>query len=110
MDILSKKCIPCSIGADPLSKGQINKLMKELEDGWNVVDNKKIEKTYKFKNFKEALDFAVKVGNLAESEGHHPDINISWGKVILELWTKKIDGLHENDFILAAKIDQIERI
>ncbi|NLJ99179.1 MAG: 4a-hydroxytetrahydrobiopterin dehydratase [Tissierellia bacterium] len=66
-----------------------------------------LKKEYKFKNFKDALDFTNKVGSLAEEEGHHPDIYLSWGKVVIKLWTHKIDGLHKNDFILAAKIDEI---
>lgn len=106
-DLLSKTCIPCSIGAPTLTKEEIEELLPSLKDGWKVLDNKKIEKTYKFKDFASALDFVNKVGSLAEEEGHHPDLLLSWGKVVVQLWTHKIDGLHENDFILAAKIDQI---
>ncbi|HSH36342.1 MAG TPA: 4a-hydroxytetrahydrobiopterin dehydratase [Schnuerera sp.] len=108
-NLTAKKCIPCSIGAPTLEPDEIKEYHKSLQDDWKVIDNKKIEKTYKFKNFKEALDFTNKVGNLAEEEGHHPDIYLSWGKVVLQLWTHKIGGLHQNDFILAAKIDEIER-
>lgn len=106
-DLLSKKCIPCSIGAIPLDSEEIEGYVKEIKDGWVVVDNKHLEKTFKFTDFKEALDFTNKVGALAEEEGHHPDICLSWGKVVLRLWTHRIKGLHENDFILAAKIDKI---
>lgn len=106
-DLLSKKCIPCSIGADPLNKEEIGNLFKELKKGWSVVEEKHLEKTYKFKDFKQALDFTNLVGNLAENEGHHPDIYLSWGEVKIKLWTHKIKGLHENDFILASKIDAI---
>ena len=106
-DLLSKKCIPCSIGADPLNKEEIDNFFKELKDGWTVVEDKHLEKTYKFEDFKEALDFTNLVGELAENEGHHPDIYLSWGKVGIKLWTHKIKGLHENDFILASKIDEI---
>lgn len=106
-DLLDKKCIPCSIGAPTLEADEIEDLYKSLKEGWIVIDNKYIEKEYKFKNFKDALDFTNKVGNLAEKEGHHPDIYLSWGKVVIKLWTHKINGLHENDFILAAKIDEI---
>jgi len=106
-DLLSKQCVPCSIGAPTLNEEEINELLPSLKDGWSVLNNEKIEKSYKFKNFKEALDFVNKVGELAEEEGHHPDIFLSWGKVIIQLWTHKIGGLHENDFILAAKIDEL---
>jgi len=106
-DLLNKKCIPCSVGAPTLEEDEIAELMKSMKEGWEVVDNKKLRKAYKFKNFKEALDFTNKVGAIAEEEGHHPDIYLSWGKVVIELWTHKIGGLHENDFILAAKIDEL---
>lgn len=106
-DLLSKQCVPCSIGAPTLSEDEINELLPSLKEGWEVIDNEKLEKTYNFRNFKEALDFVNKVGELAKIEGHHPDIYLAWGKVIIYLWTHKIGGLHENDFILAAKIDEI---
>ncbi|NLX62046.1 MAG: 4a-hydroxytetrahydrobiopterin dehydratase [Tissierellia bacterium] len=107
-DLASKKCIPCSVGAPTLMEDEIMELMKSLKEGWEVIDNKKLKKTFKFKDFKEALDFTNKVGAIAEEEGHHPNIHLSWGRVAIELWTHKIGGLHENDFILAAKIDEIE--
>ncbi len=107
-DLASKKCIPCSFGAPTLMEDEIMELMKSLKEGWEVIDNKKLKKTFKFKDFKEALDFTNKVGAIAEEEGHHPNIHLSWGRVAIELWTHKIGGLHENDFILAAKIDEIE--
>lgn len=106
-ELLSKKCVPCSVGVPTLKEEEINKYLKDLKEGWEVVDNKYIEKTYKFKDFQEALHFTNKVGEIAESEGHHPDIFLAWGKVQIKLWTHKIGGLHENDFILAAKIDNI---
>lgn len=106
-NLLSKKCVPCSIGAEPLNEEEINNLHKSLEENWQVIDLKYLEKTYKFKNFKESLEFTNNVGTLAENEGHHPDIYLSWGKVVIKLWTHKINGLHENDFILAAKIDEL---
>lgn len=106
-ELLSNKCIPCQIGADPLNQDEIEKYMKELKDGWSVKDNKVIEKPYKFKDFKKALDFTNKIGELAEEEGHHPTITLTWGKVIVTLTTFKIHGLHTNDFIMAAKIDEI---
>lgn len=107
-DLASKKCIPCSVGAPTLEPEEIKEYHSSLKDGWEVIDNLKLRKSFKFKDFKEALDFTNKVGNMAEEEGHHPDIYLSWGKVVIELWTHKIGGLHENDFILAAKIDEID--
>lgn len=106
-DLLSKKCIPCSIGAIPLNSEDIKGFFKDLDDSWKVINDKQLERSFKFKDFKEALEFTNKVGDLAEEEGHHPDICLSWGKVIVTLWTHKIKGLHENDFILAAKIDSL---
>lgn len=106
-DLTSKKCVPCSIGAIPLNANEIQDLLKSLDKNWDVVDDIQIERTFKFKDFKEALEFTNKVGDLAEAEGHHPDICLSWGKVEITLWRHKIKGLHENDFILAAKIDNL---
>lgn len=106
-DFLSKQCIPCSIGDIPLSDEEIKDYMKDLGEGWEITDTKRIKKTFQFKDFKEALDFTDKIGALAEKEGHHPSIHLSWGKVIVFLWTNKIQGLHMNDFIMAAKIDDL---
>ena len=106
-DLTSKKCVPCSVGAIPLNADEIQSFSKNLNDDWKVKDNKQIERTFKFKNFKEALEFTNKVGAIAEAEGHHPDLSLTWGKVIVTLWTHKIKGLHENDFIMAAKIDSL---
>lgn len=106
-ELTSKKCVPCSIGAIPLKEEEINKFLKDLNEDWEVINKQQIERTFKFKNFQEALDFTNKAGTLAENEGHHPDICLSWGKVIITLWTHKIEALHENDFILAAKIDEL---
>lgn len=102
----AKKCQPCHGGAPPLKIEEIEKLQQELT-GWSVIDNHHLEKEFHFKNFVEALDFTNAVGKLAEDEGHHPDIYLTWGKVKIKIWTHKIDGLHENDFILAAKCDVI---
>lgn len=106
-DLSSKKCVPCSIGAIPLNADDIQGFLNNLNEDWKIKDNKQIERTFKFKDFKEALEFTNKVGAIAEAEGHHPDLSLTWGKVIVTLWTHKINGLHANDFILAAKIDSI---
>jgi 4a-hydroxytetrahydrobiopterin dehydratase len=84
-------------------------LAAELGEAWKVVDEHHLRKTYKFKNFREALQFTNRVGEIAEAEGHHPDIYLAWGKVRLEVWTHKVDGLTENDFIFAAKADAAAR-
>ncbi len=102
------KCVPCQAGGEPLDRQAIDKLLGRLTQGWKVIDQRYLEKEYKFKNFRLALDFVNKVGELAESEGHHPDIYLAWGMVKVKLWTHKINGLHKNDFILAAKIDALQ--
>lgn len=105
-DLKQKKCVPCEGGVKPLTPDEYGAFLRNELTGWTDVDTKQIEKTYKFKNFKEALAFVTKVGALAESEGHHPDINLhGWNKVKLTLSTHAIGGLSENDFILASKID-----
>lgn len=105
--LADQKCIPCSIGTPPMEKEEIQKFEKELNNEWTVIDEHHLERTFKFKNFKEALDFTNKVGEIAEDEGHHPDISLGWGKVKLTVLTHKIDGLSESDFVFAAKIDKI---
>lgn len=106
MELTKKKCLPCEGGTKPLSKTESEKLLKEVS-GWILVDEKIIKKQFTFGDFKEAMKFVNRVAEIAESEGHHPDIKISWNKVTLELWTHAIGGLSENDFIVAAKIDAI---
>ncbi len=105
--LLEKECVPCK-GEVPAVKGaELNRLAAELGGNWRVVNEHHLEKEYKFRNFREALDFTNRVGELAESQGHHPDIYLSWGKVKLTVWTHKVDGLTESDFILAAKADKL---
>ncbi len=106
-ELYSKKCEPCTSATMPLQEEEITELVPSLQSDWKVVDFHHLERDFKFVDFKEALDFTVAVGNLAEKEGHHPDILLSWGKVKITLWTHKIKGLSVNDFILAAKIDAI---
>ncbi len=116
-DLLKKKCVPCEGGVKPLNPEEIAKYMSQVE-GWALVESNKpnlqkfgleakITKEYKFKDFIGAINFVNNIAELAESEGHHPDIHIRYNKVLLELNTHAIDGLFENDFILAAKIDAI---
>jgi 4a-hydroxytetrahydrobiopterin dehydratase len=101
-----KKCVPCTGKIPPLKGSAIKALHSQLPKGWEVVDEQRLKKEFKFKNFQQALNFTNVVGKIAEEEGHHPDIFLSWGKVVLEIWTHKINGLTESDFILASKCDQ----
>lgn len=103
--LATKICIPCTGAVPALSPQAYEPLLKELSTGWAVVDGHHLEKTYLFDNFAHALAFTNHVGAIAEHEGHHPDIYLAWGKVQLRIWTHKINGLTESDFILAAKID-----
>ena len=105
--LLKSQCIPCQGCIPPLNHEESEKLLEQLSGGWQVIDERHIEKEYKFKNFRQALNFVNKVGELAEAQGHHPDIYLAWGKVKLKIWTHKIDGLHKNDFVLAAKADEL---
>jgi 4a-hydroxytetrahydrobiopterin dehydratase len=107
-DLAIKECIPCKGGVTPLKGEELTGLLDRLGGGWRVVDEHHLEKEYRFKDFRTALDFTNRVGEVAESQGHHPDINLSWGKVKLAIRTHKIDGLTESDFILAAKADRVE--
>ena len=107
-NLTSKKCVPCEGGVPPLSPEQIELFRTELSDeAWRVSDNKKISKEFRFETFPQAMMFVNMVADLAEHEGHHPDIWISYNIVRLELWTHAIGGLSENDFILAAKINEL---
>jgi 4a-hydroxytetrahydrobiopterin dehydratase len=106
-ELTKKNCRPCNSNESPLKGEALAKMRNELGDNWKVIEEHHLEKEYSFKDFKEALDFTNRVGEIAEQEGHHPDILLSWGKVKLQLWTHKIGGLSENDFIFAAKADAV---
>ena len=102
-------CVPCRGGVPTLTEAEIAELKPHVPD-WRVVEVdgiKRLTREFRFGDFKEAMAFAVKVGDLAEREGHHPDLHVAWGKVGVEIWTHKINGLHRNDFILAAKTDAL---
>ena len=105
-DLAKKTCIPCKGGVPPLKGIKLYDLLEKLKNDWEIIKEHHLEKEYLFKNFKEALNFTIKVGELAENQGHHPDIFLAWGKVKLTIWTHKIDGLTESDFIFAAKADK----
>ena len=106
-DLANLDCIPCKGGVPPLGNGAISDLFKKLGSGWNVLTGHHLEKSFIFKDFREALAFVNEVGELAEDQGHHPDIQLSWGKVGITVFTHAIDGLTESDFYLAAKIDAL---
>ena len=107
MSVLAQEtCIPCRGGVPPLKGEELDALQERLGNGWQIINQHHLEKEYIFADFRQALDFTVKVGEVAEIQGHHPDIYLAWGKVKLTIWTHKIDGLTESDFILAAKADQ----
>jgi len=107
IDLTTKKCVPCEGGMPALTPEVVENLKSEIDEEWSVTDYKKISKKYKFKNFKESMNFVNKVADLAEVEGHHPDIIINYNRVKVELTTHAVKGLSENDFIMAAKIDKI---
>jgi len=106
MGLAAKSCVPCREGV-PALKGEALEKLKTQVPGWQVVDGHHLCKAYTFPDFRTALDFVNRAGAIAEAEGHHPDLFLSWGKVEVKTWTHKIDGLTESDFILAAKIEQI---
>ncbi len=108
-ELTKKACEPCRVGAPLATEEQVVKWMQDLPE-WDVIEVesvRRLQKQYKFDDFVQAISFANKVGNLAEEEGHHPAIVTEWGKVTVIWWTHKIKGLHENDFIMAAKTDQL---
>ena len=109
MSLSEKTCIPCRGGIPPLQGEAQQRLLGELGNGWTVITDHHMEKTFKFKNFLEALNFTNAAGQIAEQQNHHPEITLTWGVVTVRVWTHKIDGLTESDFILAAKAEQAYR-
>jgi 4a-hydroxytetrahydrobiopterin dehydratase len=108
IDSLSeKKCVPCQGDTPALDQDQSQKLLIELKSDWQINASGHLYKSYRFKNFMNAMEFANKIAMVAEEEAHHPDLSISWGLCFVEIWTHKINGLTESDFILAAKIEKI---
>ena len=105
-NLADKKCVPCRGGVPPLQGEELQKLAGQVEN-WQVANGHHLEKIYKFPDFRHALAFVNNVGELAEEQDHHPDIYLTWGKVEIKIWTHKINGLTESDFILAAKIDKL---
>ena len=105
-DLAKKNCVPCRGGVAPLSAGEIKPLLRQLQN-WEIVDSHHLLRVFPFPDFQKALDFVNKVGQVAEQQAHHPDLLLTWGKVEVKIWTHKIDGLTESDFILASKTDQL---
>lgn len=107
-ELAARTCVPCRGGVPPLRGRELTDLLHQLQ-GWTVVGEHHLRKEYTFPNFAAALAFVNRIGAIAEEQGHHPDIYLAWGKVEAKLWTHKIDGLTESDFIMAAKIDALPR-
>jgi 4a-hydroxytetrahydrobiopterin dehydratase len=105
-ELADKRCVPCKGGVPPLKGAALSELAAQLGGGWNIVNEHHLEKAFVFKNFRGALEFTNAAGEIAEEQGHHPEITLEWGKAVARIWTHKVDGLTESDFILAAKIDK----
>jgi 4a-hydroxytetrahydrobiopterin dehydratase len=106
-ELAHRECVPCKGGTPPLKGQALADLLSLLGNDWKVIDEHHLEKEYRFKNFRQALDFTNRIGELAESVDHHPDLELGWGRVQVRLLTHKIGGLSETDFIFAAKVDAL---
>lgn len=104
--LAGKECVPCKGGVPPLKGEELQKLHASLGNDWDLVEEHHLEKTYKFDNFVDALAFVNKVGDIAESQNHHPEIELGYGRAKIAVWTHKIDGLTESDFVFAAKVEK----
>lgn len=106
--LTAQKCVPCEGGVPPFTPEQVRGYLAQISSDWATVEDKRLERKFKFKDFRQAMQFVNKVAEEAESEQHHPDIKIFYNLVTITLWTHAISGLSKNDFIMAAKIDQIK--
>ena len=106
-DLSSKVCIPCQGGVPPLTDEEMNKLVISLDNNWKIVESHHLERVWRFDNFEQALEFTNSAGGICEEQNHHADFELGWGRVLAKIYTHKIDGLVESDFILAAKFDKI---
>jgi len=106
-ELAKKTCVPCRGGVPPIKGEELKNLQNQVNSGWQVVDEHHLIRNFTFPDFQNALDFVNQVGAIAEEQGHHPDIYLAWGRAEVKIWTHKIDGLTESDFILAAKIDNL---
>lgn len=107
-ELAQKSCVPCKGGVPPLAGDELKELAQQLPE-WDVVDGHHLRREIRFPDFAQALAFVNRVGEVAEAEGHHPDISFTWGRVIIEIFTHAIDGLTESDFVLAAKLERLPR-
>ena len=105
--LADKECVPCKGGVPALDGEALARLYAELGASWDLVDGHHLEKSYKFENFRKALEFTNQVGELAESVNHHPELHLGWGRVRIEIWTHKVGGLTESDFVFAAKVEEL---
>ena len=106
MSLAEQKCVPCRGGVPPMAKDRAEAMLRELDHGWCLNPDGHLERAYAFEDFAQAMAFANRVADVAEAEGHHPDLHIAWGKCKVEIWTHKIQGLTESDFYFAAKADR----
>lgn len=106
-ELATRTCLPCKGGIPPLTPEEQKPLLEQLDRTWQIVDGHHLSRTFAFDDFAQALAYVNRVGAMAEAQGHHPDLLLAWGKVRVDIWTHKIDGLHESDFIFAAKCDEL---
>ncbi|MEN8184283.1 MAG: 4a-hydroxytetrahydrobiopterin dehydratase [Myxococcota bacterium] len=106
-ELADRRCVPCKGGVPPLSGAALDPLRAQLAEGWSVVEEHHLERDYRFADFRSALAFTARVGEMAEEQQHHPDLWLSWGRLRVTIWTHKINGLTESDFVFAAKADRL---
>ncbi len=106
-ELAAGKCVPCKGGTPPLKGPNLEALLGQLGAGWRAIEEHHLDKQFSFDDFRKALDFTLRVGEMAEEQFHHPDIHLAWGRVGVVIWTHKIDGLTESDFVFAAKVEEI---
>lgn len=109
-DLAERQCVPCAGGVDPLKGDELRALHDQLGGDWELVDEHHLERELSFPDFRSALDYVVRVGEMSEEQGHHPEIELGWGHVELEIYTHKIDGLTESDFVWAAKAEELSGV
>jgi 4a-hydroxytetrahydrobiopterin dehydratase len=108
-ELADKQCTPCKGGEEPLGGEEIRRLAAEIHPGWKVIDEHHLERTFETGDFRRALELTNRLGEMSEEQGHHPELLLTWGKVEAKIWTHAIDGLHRNDFVWAAKADELAR-